>query len=121
MTRLLLVDDDELVRKAMSLYFRRAGWEIETAEDVEKALALLESPFDVVVCDLHLSASQPAEGLEVLAAARRLLPNAPCVLLSGDGGVELGDVEPDAVLQKPVRMAELERRLKALLGREGES
>jgi CheY-like chemotaxis protein len=101
----------------MSAYFRRAGFELELASGLEQGIAFLAQPFDVIVCDLHLSPDQLGEGLALLEAARRLAPAVPIVLLSGDGAPELGALAPDAVLQKPLRMAQLAKLLSELIAR----
>ena len=119
MRRLVIVEDDDLVRKSMALYFGRAGWTVDVATDLEQAFTCLALPFDVIVCDLHLSPLRGAEGLRVLEEARRRAPNSVFVLLSGDGTVEFHDVRPDAVLQKPVRLAQLDKAFAELLEARG--
>jgi CheY-like chemotaxis protein len=75
----------------------------------------MTAPFEVMICDLHLSPLRGSEGLAVLAAARRAAPSAVLVLLSGEGADSLGPVTPDAVLQKPFRLPELQRLIGELL------
>jgi CheY-like chemotaxis protein len=74
-----------------------------------------------MICDLHLSPLRAAEGLTVLAAARRAAPNAVLVLLSGEGAETLGSLKPDAVLQKPFRLPDLQVLLQELLRAGGAS
>jgi CheY-like chemotaxis protein len=55
--RILLVDDDPIVLRALRrlLLGGRPGWEIDMAESGDAALSLLESKaYDVVVTDLHM-------------------------------------------------------------------
>ena len=111
MKRLIIVDDDKLVRTSMGLYFENAGWDVALAEDAEQALGLATAPFDAMICDLNLSPRSAADGASVLAAARRASPRAILVLLSGEAPGELGEARPDHVVQKPVRLAHLEQLL----------
>jgi CheY-like chemotaxis protein len=114
--RLVIVDDDDLVRKSTGLYFENAGWSVALAAGPAQALACMSDPFDAMICDLNLSSGAADDGLGVLAAARRTAPHAVLVLLSGEAARNLGEVRPDAVVQKPVRLARLEQLLAELGG-----
>lgn len=107
MKRLVIVDDDALVRTSTGLYFENAGWSVALADGPAQALACMSTPFDAMICDLNLSPGAADGGLGVLAAARRAAPHAVLVLLSGQGAQDLGEARPDAVLQKPVRLSRL--------------
>jgi len=53
--RILIVDDEEGIRRSAARVLRRSGYTVEEAEDGEQALALLgraENPFDLVLSDL---------------------------------------------------------------------
>jgi CheY-like chemotaxis protein len=106
--RLLLVDDDRLVRTSMGLYFESEGWVVELAANVEQALAGMAAPFDAMICDLHLSSRRAGEGIGLVEAARRAAPAAVLVLLSGEGTDQFGAIRPDAMVQKPVRLPQLQ-------------
>ena len=111
MKRLIIVDDDKLVRTSMGLYFENAGWDVALADGSEQALALAAEPFDAMISDLNLSPRSGTDGAAVLAAARRVSPRAILILLSGEAPGDLGEARPDAVVQKPVRLAHLEKLL----------
>jgi DNA-binding response OmpR family regulator len=112
---LILVDDDRLVRTSTGLFFEREGWTVALAADASEAAACAATPFDVMICDLHLTPLRGAEGLAVLSAARLAAPHAVLVLLSGEGTDDLGAITPDAVLQKPIRLQDLKKLLQDLL------
>ncbi len=118
MKRLLIVDDDRLVRTSMGLYFESEGWEVELAANVEQALAAMKAPalFDAMICDLHLSPRRAGEGIGLIEAARRAAPKAVLVLLSGEGTDQFGAVRPDAMVQKPVRLPQLHKLVTDLAG-----
>lgn len=81
MRRVLLVDDDEAVRTALSLLLRREGWEVTvcaTVDDGERAFG--QTPCDVVLSDLVM----PGKGaLELLTALRKHDPRLAFVVMSG--------------------------------------
>jgi DNA-binding response OmpR family regulator len=109
MKRIVIVDDDRMVRTTTGLFFESAGWEVSLAADAAQARALIAGPFDAMVCDLNLSRHLPGDGLEVLAAARAANPAAVRILLSGEGSSRASEVAPDAIVQKPVRLPVLEK------------
>ena len=66
--RLLLVDDDALVLRAVSRLLRGRGYDVESAASVASALERLSgAAFDVVITDLSLA---DGSGLDVLDATR---------------------------------------------------
>ena len=80
--RVLLLDDEPLLVRALSRMLRNAGFVVDGAHDTTEALAFLarEEP-DIVVTDLHISSSC---GVEFLRAVARMAPNAIRVLMSAD-------------------------------------
>lgn len=81
---LLYVEDDEAVARAVSRVLSR-DVEVVHARSVDEAKAVLASAPGPWCCvaDLHLGASAPQGGLEVLRAARDLDPLAPLAVLTG--------------------------------------
>src|SRR5713101_4876016 len=86
--RILLADDEEMVRKAIRLVLSFSGYQIVEAVDGEDAVQkYLEAspPFDLVLMDLDMPR---LNGAEALARIRRHDPEAKAILLSG--GVHSG-------------------------------
>src|SRR5262245_10511850 len=78
--RLLLVDDEETVLLALHEALRREGYEIESFTDPTAALVeLARSEFAVVVTDQRMPG---LTGLELLAEAQRLRPEATRILIT---------------------------------------
>ena len=108
--RILLVDDDPIVLRALRrlLLGARPGWEIDMAESGRAALSLVESKtYDVVVTDLHMPA---LDGVALLGRLKTEQPNVMRVIhsshvesLAPDQAQELAH----AVLAKPGRPDEL--------------
>jgi DNA-binding NtrC family response regulator len=77
----LVVDDDAIFRAALKRYLEREGYEITSAGDGETALAKLEeSSHDVVLTDLRMPG---IDGIELIERARRIDPDAVCIVVTG--------------------------------------
>ncbi len=82
-TRILIIDDDDLVRGSLKAFLLRRGFLVEAAEDGPRGLkALARNRPDVVLLDLRMPGM---DGLEVLAEIRRLDPDLPVIVASGAG------------------------------------
>jgi DNA-binding NtrC family response regulator len=85
MARVLIVDDDEHVRQAVSLVLKQGGYEVFEAADGEEAIAAIESfPTDssarAIICDIHLP---KVNGYDLISFIREKLPAVPIVVLTG--------------------------------------
>ncbi len=70
MGRILVVDDEELVREAIKLRLEREGHQVETAGSEAEAIEKIRTanpPYDVVITDMVMESEN--SGLEVLKAA----------------------------------------------------
>jgi len=117
-SRVLVVDDDPHLLRALRISLRAAGHDVVTAPDGTSALrdAAAEHP-DVVVLDLGLP---DLDGTEVLAGLRPWFTG-PVVVLSARADsrdkVAALDAGADDYVTKPFDMAELLARLRAALRR----
>ena len=95
-TKILLVDDDELLNTIMRSLLEREGFDITVASNVAEALKLISSErYDVLLSDLHMPGA--ADGLTVISAMRHLNPKAIAVLLTGFPEM---DVAAQAILRQ---------------------
>lgn len=117
--RILLVEDDNALRDALSQALRLIGYGVDPVSDGRAAdNALLVSPYDLVVLDLGLP---HLDGIEVLRRLRQRQNHTPVLILSARDditervqGLKTG---ADDYLIKPFALPELEARIAALLRR----
>jgi len=117
--RILVVEDDSVLRDGLSRSLRNGGYAVEVADDGRLADQLLSvHSFDLVVLDLGLPG---IDGLEVLRRLRRRACTVPVLILTARDNivdrVNGLDVGADDYLVKPFELAELEARVRALMRR----
>ena len=117
--RVLLVEDDAMIGRAVSTALRGDRYAVDWAADGEAAEAALStSDYDMMLLDLGLPKT---DGLTVLARTRRRGLNLPILIMSARdtvqsrvGGLDAG---ADDYLPKPFDLDELGARMRALLRR----
>ena len=118
MTRLLVVEDRESLRRMLERALAGEGYAVVTEPDLAPALARFDQgePFDLVLTDLRLPGGS---GLELVAAARRSRPELPVVVLTGFGtvatAVEAMKLGAADFVEKPVDLDALFRVVRSLL------
>jgi len=122
MARILVVDDEPAVRRALERALRLENYEVSLAADGEEALdSLASSPADAVILDV---AMPRLDGLEVCRRLRKSGDRTPVLMLTARDAIEdrvIGlDVGADDYLVKPFALRELQARLRALLRRSGD-
>ena len=86
MSRVLVVDDDEVIRDTLYELLSE-DYACQTAETAEKAFARLEADaYDAVLSDISMPG---LSGLELLGQIRQKYPNTPVIMISGMGDQEL--------------------------------
>ena len=119
--RVLLVDDEELIRRPMCRFLTKRGAEVSEACDGIQALERITAGFDphVILADLRMPRMDGAELYARLQAEHGPMPSR-VLFLSGDitqlAGRGLAEVPRDRVLVKPVELMELEQRIRDFVG-----
>lgn len=116
--RLLLVEDDPLLRMTLAEVLAEAGFSVVEAEDAESALGLVASrdDLDLLLTDINLPG---ADGFALASAARRLRPALPVVYASG----RISEPDPQRALPgapflaKPFSVSKAVTTLECALGR----
>jgi YesN/AraC family two-component response regulator len=109
-TKLLLVDDDEIVRLGLAELLEDKGYEVTTAASVPEALKLITAgSYDVLLSDLHMPGR--GDGLTVVSAMRHANPKAITILLSAfpemDAAAQAILLQTDQILIKPINIPAL--------------
>ena len=120
MSRVLVVDDEAQMLRALGISLRALGYQVSTAASGRDALDTARAqPPDVVVLDLGLP---DIDGVDVIIGLRAWTA-VPILVLSGRSGssdkVEALDAGADDYVTKPFGMDELSARLRALTRRTG--
>ncbi len=89
--RVMVVDDEEAIRKAISLSLMKAGYEVVEAEDGEEAIRKLnegDNPLvvDTIICDIRMP---KLNGTSAIAYFRAQYPSVSIVVLTGYPDVQL--------------------------------
>jgi len=116
--KILVVDDEERIRRLLKMYLERENYVIEEAQDGNEALQkALENDYDLILLDLMLPGK---DGLEVCRELREKKAT-PVIMLTAKGEeanrVQGFEVGTDDYIVKPFSPREVVLRVKALLRR----
>jgi len=119
--RILLIEDDDDLRRGLRDNLEAQGWEVRAAADGERGLELaLTWPADLVLLDIMLPG---VNGYEICRSIRLEKLEVPILMLTARGqtedvvrGLDLG---ADDYVVKPFALAELLARVRRMLGRTG--
>jgi signal transduction histidine kinase/ActR/RegA family two-component response regulator len=118
--RVLLVDDEAMVREVLAAQLAEMGFEVTPCENGAAALAVLDAGrcFDVLVSDLAMPG---LDGVALIREAQRRKPGLPALLVTGYAGdaaaLAVGSAVEGrfALMRKPVTGPELADRVASLL------
>ena len=84
--RILFVDDDKDIRRTLGNHLSGQGYEVEMAEDAERAVAIMGSQaFDIVITDVRMPGM---DGFELLRRVRAESPESEVIVVTAFGDVD---------------------------------
>lgn len=109
MERILVIDDERMIRTLVSRQLRRAGYDcVEAAGAADASAALATGSFDLALCDIHMPGKS---GVDLAAEIARAHPDTAVVMLTGEDLPWYADASrengADGYMLKPFRSAEL--------------
>jgi len=107
--RILVVDDERSMQEFLEIFFRREGYQVVTAGDLETARAHLEEDdFDVVITDIQMPGGS---GLDLLRAANEVSPESIVIMITAFASTEtaIGAMKEGAYdyITKPFKVDEI--------------
>ncbi len=114
---ILIVDDEELIRRQAEAALRKGNYRTATAGDAEQALKIIrQNPPDLMLSDIRMP---DMDGLQLFGAARQIQPDLVAVLMTAHGTIDTAikalQLGVHGFLQKPFTGSELERAIQDAL------
>jgi two-component system, OmpR family, KDP operon response regulator KdpE len=121
-TKVLVVDDEPAIRRALHSTLTPLGFQVEEASGVDRALSLVRRQrYDAVLLDINMPG---VGGIEACRAMRRLSPRLPIVMLTvrdcAEDKIEALGAGADDYVTKPFHVGELIARIRAAVRRSQE-
>jgi DNA-binding response OmpR family regulator len=118
---ILVVDDERAILFALRDYFSFYGYEVDCAEEMEEALALLTNVrYSLAIIDLRLTGLGGNEGLQVLSFLRECSPWTRIIIWTASDSPavqrEVRRFGVDYLIHKPAPLDEVARVAVSLLG-----
>ena len=121
MARILVIDDQDSIRRVVRRALEQDGHEVFDASDGEVGMEILESQsFDVVITDIFMPGQ---DGIVTLRQVRKRFPKVKVIVISGGDSTGMMDLREDAELlgavkslQKPFNAREIMDVVKSVLG-----
>lgn len=105
--KILIVDDEEIVRISLAAYLEDEGYEVISAISGEEALDILNTNrFDIGIIDMRLPGM---DGDTLILKAKRLLPEMKFLVHTGSMGYSISEsllnigISDNAVFSKPIK------------------
>jgi len=114
--KVLIVEDEKTLAYEVEAFLKKAFYLCELAHNGRKALEMLDlNLYDFILLDLGLP---DTDGLQLLAEAKKLNPEAAYIILTARGNIEDRikglDLGADDYLPKPFSLPELQSRMQAI-------
>ena len=120
MPRILVIDDEELLRSTVVMILTRAGFSVEEASDGQAGIAMFhKKPPDVVITDIFMP---NGDGIEIIKELKHSSPQTKIIAMTGGGQMRMMEIASaakilgaDHVLDKPFDSESLLAAINAVL------
>ena len=121
MPRILVIDDEPLIRSTVVTMLTREGFSVEEASDGAAGIAMVhKNPPDVVITDIFMP---NRDGIEVVMELKRSCPRTKIIVMTGGGQRHMMEIAStakslggDHILHKPFERESLLAAMNAVLG-----
>ena len=121
MPRILVIDDEQLLRSTVVLILTRAGFTVEEASDGQAGIAMFhKNPPDIVLTDIFMP---NRDGIEIIKELKHSSPRTKIIAMTGGGHLRMMEIAAaakvlgaDHVLDKPFDSESLLAAINAVLG-----
>jgi len=122
-TRILIIDDDENIRKSISTVLQEKGYLVDTAEDGRAAITKSETAlYNLALVDIRLP---DMDGVQLLTAMKETTPKMVKIIITGypslQNAIEAVNKGADGYIVKPIKMDELLAMISGHLKRQQEA
>lgn len=114
--RLLIVEDEFLIRMTLAEVLTDDGYEVVEAGDADEALAALEREHDLSVMLTDIQLPGALDGKALAAKARETRPNLPVIFMSGRPDPSAGSSPLDVHINKPYLPSTISAAVRRLTG-----
>jgi DNA-binding NtrC family response regulator len=120
--RILVVDDDESIRKTLAIILGEQGYQVDTAENGKEAVSKsITKVYNLALIDIRLP---DMEGIELLTRMRDTIPRMRKIIITGyptiSNAIDAVNRRADAYVLKPFKMDKVLETIKEQLGKQGE-
>ena len=121
--RILIIDDEESIRKSLAAVLEENGYLVDTAENGREAIKKSETKiYNLALIDLRLP---DMDGIELLTAMRETTPKMAKIVITGypslENAIEAVNRGADGYIVKPYTMDDILRKIKEHLQRQQEA
>ena len=120
MPRILVIDDEQLLRSTVVMILTRAGFTVEEASDGQAGIAMFhKNPPDIVLTDIFMP---NRDGIEIIKELKHSSPQTKIIAMTGGGNMRMMEIASvakvlgaDLVLDKPFESESLLAAINAVL------
>lgn len=120
MPRILVIDDEQLLRSTVVTILTRGGYSVEEASDGKAGIAMFhKNPPDVVITDIFMP---NRDGIEIIKELKHSSPQTKIIAMTGGGNMRMMEIASvakvlgaDLVLDKPFESESLLAAINAVL------